>query len=266
MKGKIRPLRAAGREGILYVSPGEGERALLVACCGDEIEGMLPTIAEALEPLIGKTLRPFALSSLPDVDWDADYTPWPCDELPGRAMTGGADALLDYLQGPFLAAAREALPDAAETGIVGYSLGGLFALYAASRADSPFDSAASVSGALWYEGFVDYAARAPFPRLKRAYVSLGLREAKTARGAMGRSKAAAEAVYALLAARLGRDQAAFEWNNGNHFFEVPQRMTKSIAYLCKLIHTQVDLMDGICYDGGIRARRGRCVWRQGTGS
>ena len=134
MKGKIRPLRAAGREGILYVSPGEGERALLVACCGDEIEGMLPTIAEALEPLIGKTVRPFALSSLPDVDWDADYTPWPCDELPGRAMTGGADALLDYLQGPFLAAAREALPDAAETGIqYGKLCAYLYSAYAVLR-------------------------------------------------------------------------------------------------------------------------------------
>ncbi|MBQ8954152.1 MAG: hypothetical protein IJ048_08555, partial [Clostridia bacterium] len=106
--------------------------------------------------------------------------------------------------------------------------------YAASRAGAPFEGAASVSGALWYEGFVDYVTKAPFPKLRRAYVSLGLKEAKTSRGAMGRGKAAAEAVYGELAARLGPENAAFEWNNGNHFFEVPQRIAKAIEYLCKL--------------------------------
>ena len=232
MKGTVEPVVAAGRRGVLYISPGEGKRALLIACCGGEFEAMLPDIAARLEPAVGKTISPFALASLTDVDWDADYSPWPSNELPGRAMTGGADALLEVIEGPLLEAVRERPGGFDAPGILGYSLGGLFALYAASRPDSPFERAASVSGALWYEGFVDYAAAAPFPRLKRAYVSLGRREAKAARGPMGRSAAASEAVFSLLEARLGADSAAFEWNNGNHFFEVPQRVAKSIAYLC----------------------------------
>ena len=234
MKGTCEALRVDGRQGILYLSPGEGERALIVACCGGELEAMLPDIERSLAPQIGKTTAPFALASLPEVDWDADYTPWPSVELNGREMAGRADALLDATQGPLLDAAGERIGGARRLGILGYSLGGLFALYAASKADSPFDCAASVSGALWYERFVDYAASAPFPKLTRAYVSLGLKEAKTTRGPMGRNKAASEAIHALLAARLGEEYAAFEWNNGNHFFEVPQRIGKAIAYLCKL--------------------------------
>lgn len=234
MKGIVEEMRAGARRGMLYASPGDGPRTLLVACCGDRLEAMLPDMERALAPQIGKAIGPFALTSLTDIDWDADYTPWPSAELPGREMAGRADALLEETQGPLLAAARERLGDAARVGILGYSLGGLFALYAASRPDSPFDCAASVSGALWYEGFAEYAARAPFPRLRRAYVSLGLKEAKTARGPMGRGKAASEAVFRELAARLGPENAAFEWNNGNHFFEVPQRVGKAIAFLCKL--------------------------------
>ena len=233
-KGKIESVDAGNRRGLVYTSPGEGKRALLAVCCGDELEAMLPDMAERLEPMIGKAISPFALASIADVDWDADYSPWPSNELPGRAMAGDADALLKVIEGPLLTAARERLGDVASLGILGYSLGGLFALYAASRADSPFEYAASVSGALWYEGFVEYAADAPFPRLRRAYVSLGRREAKAARGPMGRSAAASETVYGMLSARLGADNVAFEWNNGNHFFEVPQRVAKSVAYLCGL--------------------------------
>ncbi|MBQ8953236.1 MAG: hypothetical protein IJ048_03905, partial [Clostridia bacterium] len=93
MKGRIEELTVGARRGILYASPGEGERALLVACCGDELEDMLPEIEAKLAPKVGKTLRPFALASLPDVDWDADYTPWPSSELSGREMAGHADTL-----------------------------------------------------------------------------------------------------------------------------------------------------------------------------
>ena len=234
MKGKVETISTANRRGLLYASPGEGARTLLVTCCGDELADMLPDMAAMLEPMVGKTISPFALASIPDIDWDRDYTPWPSIELQGRDMAGGADRLIAETQAPLLACAEIALGNVERAGIIGYSLGGLFALYAASLADAPFECAASVSGALWYERFVDYAASAPFPRLKRAYVSLGRKEAKVNRGPMARNAEAIEAIYALLAARLGEDNAAFEWNNGNHFFEVPQRVAKAIVYLCKL--------------------------------
>ena len=162
MKGTCEALRVNGRQGVLYLSPGEGPRSLLVACCGDELEAMLPDLERALAPQLGRVVSPFALASLREVDWDADYTPWPSTELNGREMAGRADALLGATQGPLLSAALDRMGGAARLGILGYSLGGLFALYAASKADSPFDCAASVSGALWYERFADYAAAAPF--------------------------------------------------------------------------------------------------------
>ena len=61
LKGTCEALRLDdSRQGILYISPGKGERTLLIACCGDELEAMLPDIERMLMPQIGKTLSPFA--------------------------------------------------------------------------------------------------------------------------------------------------------------------------------------------------------------
>ena len=68
VKGKVETISAANRRGLLYASPGEGARTLLVTCCGDELEAMLPDMERALTPQIGKTLSPFALASLPAVE------------------------------------------------------------------------------------------------------------------------------------------------------------------------------------------------------
>ena len=60
--------------------------------------------------------------------------------------------------------------------IAGYSLAGLFALWAVFQTDV-FDRAASVSGSLWYDGFTDYINSSVSPSgLRQIYLSLGDRE------------------------------------------------------------------------------------------
>ena len=208
---------------------GKHPRTLLFLCCGPEPEELL----EALR-LLCPALDTAALVFPKGVEWDRDYAPWPSDELHGRPIGGGGAALYRETVDVLLPAVKARFDRVEHTGVIGYSLGGLFALYAASQSDSPFDCAASVSGALWYEGFEDYAANAPFPQLSRAYLSLGRKEAGRGRGPMGRVSTATERVADTLSARLGDENVCFEWNNGGHFFEIPQRLSSAIRWMCKL--------------------------------
>lgn len=211
------------------VMAGKRSRTLLFLCCGPEPEELL----EALRPLC-PALDTAALVFPKGVEWDRDYAPWPSDELYGRPIGGGGAALYRETVAVLLPALKTRFDSIEHTGVIGYSLGGLFALYAASQSDSPFDCAASVSGALWYEGFADYAANAPFPVLSRAYLSLGRKEAGRGRGPMGRVNAATEHIASILSTRLGDENTCFEWNNGGHFFEIPQRLGRAITWMCKL--------------------------------
>ncbi len=211
------------------VMAGKHPRTLLLLCCGPEPEDLL----QALRPIC-PALDRVALVFPKGVEWDRDYAPWPSDELHGRPIGGGGAALYREMVDVLLPAMKTRFGGLEHIGVIGYSLGGLFALYAASQSDSPFDCAASVSGALWYEGFDDYAANAPFPALSCAYLSLGRKEAGRGRGPMGRVNAATERVASVLSARLGDENTCFEWNNGGHFFEIPQRLGRAITWLCKL--------------------------------
>lgn len=211
------------------VTTGKRPRTLLFLCCGPEPEELL----EALRPRC-PALDTAALVFPKGVEWDRDYAPWPSDELHGRPIGGGGAALYREMVDVLLPAVKARFDGLEHVGVIGYSLGGLFALYAASQSDSPFDSAVSVSGALWYEGFENYAASAPFPRLSRAYLSLGRKEAGHGRGPMGRVSTATERVAGTLSARLGEENVCFEWNNGGHFYEIPQRISRAITWMCKL--------------------------------
>ena len=90
-----------------------------------------------------------------DLNWDHDMTPWYCPPLSKNdtPCTGGADEYLDLLLTEILPKAEERIGGTPSfIGIAGYSLAGLFALYAAYRCDA-FDRFASMSGSLWFPDF-----------------------------------------------------------------------------------------------------------------
>ena len=122
----------------------------------------------------------FALCAVTDVSWDRDYTPWQSSCLPERVFSGGADAYLNFVRSSLAPWAERATPSCARYHL-GYSLGGLCALYALTREEG-LSGAASVSGALWYPGFVRFFQenRPDAP----VYCSLGRAESRTRNPAM----------------------------------------------------------------------------------
>ena len=164
------------------------------------------------------------------IDWNRDLSPW---EAP-RAFkgeddfSGGADKFAGMLEDTVIPQAEEGLV-IKERYIAGYSLAGLFAVYAPFVTDR-FTGFASVSGSMWYDGFIDFLktheTKVP---VKKAYFSLGNREKITRNQRMAVVEDCAEAACALFSERGA--SAVFEINEGNHFKDEQLRVLKGIDFL-----------------------------------
>ena len=125
---------------------------------------------------------PFTLVAISDLDWNHDMVPW--DSPPAfrnaDACTGGADDYLRLLTEEIIATAEKKIAGVpCWRGIAGYSLAGLFALYAIYRTDL-FSRVGSMSGSLWFPGMKEYIfSHEPKRRPDCVYFSLGDKESKT---------------------------------------------------------------------------------------
>ena len=181
--------------------------------------------AEKLLPL----LPPCSLLAFPAQDWDRELTPWKAPGLRGKDpdFGGEAEAFLVGLLAA-VAQAEAALQSKPETKLLmGYSLGGLFALWAGTRTDA-FPLLASVSGSLWYDGWCQYLEEHPC-RAGKVYLSLGEKEPKARNPRMARVGACTERTEALL--RSSGLETALEWNPGGHFNEPEARMARAVRAL-----------------------------------
>ena len=174
---------------------------------------------------------PFVLAAVSRVNWSDDMTPWPTEAVAKwESRCGGmADQFLSKLENEIVPAVCDALPfSPSGLYLTGYSLGGLFAIYALWNTPL-FTRAASASGSLWYPDIAEYCcSREPAGRPDRVYLSLGSKETK-GRGRTASLRSNTEAVAARLRS-LGAD-VTFEENPGGHTHEADRRMAKAILAL-----------------------------------
>lgn len=109
-------------------------------------------------------------------------TPWYMGPISKHdtPCTGGADDYLKLLLDEIIPEAEALLPGApAQRGLAGYSLAGLFALYALYQTDV-FARAAGMSGSFWFEGIMEYVCSHEMKRKPDClYFSLGDKESST---------------------------------------------------------------------------------------
>ena len=98
--------------------------------------------------------------------------------------------------------------------IGGYSLAGLFALWAAYREDS-FEEVAAAFPSVWFPGFVDIAERERI-LTKKVYLSLGDKEEKAKNPVMATVGDSIRRLHQIYEESNGIE-TALEWNEGNHF-------------------------------------------------
>jgi predicted alpha/beta superfamily hydrolase len=174
----------------------------------------------------------FTLAAVSGLDWDRDMAPWDAPPITKNdsPCTGGADEYLRTLTEDILPAAERLIPGGISwRGIAGYSLAGLFAVYSLFRTKL-FSRAASMSGSLWFPGFLDFVASGETLSLpEHIYFSLGDREAKTRNPYLSSVQERTERIEALFADR-GAD-TVFELNAGNHYQNAEGRTAAGIEWI-----------------------------------
>ena len=210
------------------LSEGKSSSPLLILHCFSEEE-------EAVVKLLkGQEYFSFPLLCINNLDWQKDMCPWNSPALINteKDFIGGADEYLSLLE-------KEIMPKAVEIfgkepnyyALAGYSLAGLFALYAGYRS-SLFSRIASVSGSLWYPDFLSFAKeKKMLSKAEKLYLSLGTEEAKTKHAVLSTiERKTRELVEHYQSSGYCVN---FEQNPGNHFCEVEQRIEKAIRWIMK---------------------------------
>ncbi len=189
---------------------------------------------DSVQPLLQACARQgtgrFHLLSIEVNSWDSDLTPWPADGLEeGTRFGGQASTTAQVLEEQILPWAEQALPAAPSCRLLaGYSLGGLFALWAGLQS-RVYDVLLCVSGSLWYPGFADWVLETPVPgQLQAVYFSLGKKEVRTRNPALQQTGEIMETLCRHFEA-AGRKSTAI-WNPGTHFTEVPWRLARALTW------------------------------------
>ena len=171
----------------------------------------------------------FLLLAVETEDWNRELSPWAAPAVFGEEDFGGGGTdtlawLLDHLL-PALTAMREER----FFYLGGYSLAGLFALWAGCRTER-FAGIAAVSPSVWFPGFKSYALCHPL-RAGRVYLSLGDREERTHNPVLAEVGDTIRELYRYL--NDERIPCILEWNPGDHFRQPELRTAAGFAWLLK---------------------------------
>ena len=165
-------------------------------------------------------------------DWQREMSPWPAAALSkdGEAFSGGADVYLESLLSIILPWATERIRGKASfMGVAGYSLAGLFALYAMYKTDV-FSRVASMSGSLWFPGMRNFCKENTMKILpEKLYLSIGDQESRTRHPILKTMQKNTEELLGYFRS-LGIP-CKYELNPGNHFQDVNLRCAKGISEL-----------------------------------
>ena len=181
-----------------------------------------------LSALSAIDVRPFSLLYVHGFSWEDDLTPYeaPSPFAKAKSYRGRGKEYLSFLEGSLIPETMKENGLAPSfIGIAGYSLAGLFALFAGIEGHS-FARCASCSGSLWYPGFDDFLKKSSPGILSYAYLSLGDREDNSRNPVLARVREkTAEAEAILLEKGIEVD---FLLNKGNHFQENDLRLARGI--------------------------------------
>lgn len=238
MKSDIFSFSLAQRDCFVYSPPNDGQkdcRLPVIYGCGESPEDWEPVV-QRLEPQLLEEPGPFFFVGV-GADWERDLTPWPAPAVfrGSPDFSGGAgDFWRDVCETvkPFVDSRFPTLPDPAHTAACGYSLGGLAALYALYIRPE-IGLAASISGSLWYPGWLDFMEKhtPAFPGAQ-VFLSLGRREEKSRHSLMGKIGDCTRAAQQLLSVQLNR-QVPLIWNDGGHYHQIPQRKEQALCWIAR---------------------------------
>ena len=178
---------------------------------------------------IAQSSRNFLLATVPVKNWNDELSPWKSPAVWGKECFGGkAAGTLRFLTGQVIPTLKQqfALPGNVRIILGGYSLAGLFALWASTQT-ALFSSVAAASPSVWFPGWMEFEQQNPI-QAQCIYLSLGDREERTRNATMA---AVGDNIRALHRELAGRGKnCTLEWNNGGHFKDTDLRTAKAFRW------------------------------------
>ena len=203
---------------ITYTYGNPEAKTVLIQMVDDyDLEGMESEVAKIRK----LTDVDFVLLAIKVQNWNADLSPWPAPAVFVKEGfgNGAADTLAGILK---------ICDEQNKTYIIGgYSLAGLFALWAAYQTDA-FKGVAAASPSVWFPGFVEYMKENSI-RADSVYLSLGDKEEKTRNPVMSTVGDRIRETYGLM--KECGINTILEWNQGNHFKDADIRTARAFAWV-----------------------------------
>lgn len=185
----------------------------------------LELLDQEIEAIKKMSDKPFSLVAFMIKDWNQELTPWAAPAVFGKVPFGsGAEKTLEFITSRLLPEVQENIPHLI---LGGYSLAGLFALWAGYQTDK-FDGIVAASPSVWFPKWIEYATDNK-PLAKSIYLSLGDKEEKAKNPVMAQVGNAIRRQNELLTGQM--DNTILEWNPGNHFVDSEKRTAKGFAWV-----------------------------------
>ena len=198
---------------------------LLLQMTGEhELQSMESEIAA-----IAQSAHHFLFAAIPVKSWNNELSPWEAPAVWGKESFGGNAAdTLRFLTEQVIPTLKKqfALPGNVRIILGGYSLAGLFALWASTQT-ALFSGVAAASPSVWFPGWMEFEQQHPI-QAQRIYLSLGDREERTKNLTMAAVGGNIRALHRELAGR-GKN-CTLEWNNGGHFKDADLRTAKAFRW------------------------------------
>lgn len=174
------------------------------------------------------TNNDFSLAVFDVTDWNAQFSPWTAPAVFGKdSFSGKGNDTLRFLEDEFLPEIKSKFPKS-EVFLTGYSLAGLFSLWALYETDK-FNGAVCCSSSLWFDKWDEYASLYRIKSPSTIYMSLGDREEKTKNKVVAKVGDRTRRQAEILKDDPNVEKLFFEWNEGGHFDEPLKRVAKGIT-------------------------------------
>ena len=199
---------------------------------------------------IAQSGQNFLFAAIPVESWYDALSPWEAPAVWGKQGFGGkATETLCFLTEQVIPTLKQQypLPENVKIILGGYSLAGLFALWASTQTNL-FYGVAAASPSVWFPGWMEFERQHPiqaqhiywFPgwmeferqhpiQAQHIYLSLGDKEEHTKNTVMAAVGDDIRTLHSRLTAR-GAD-CTLEWNSGGHFKDADLRTAKAFQWV-----------------------------------
>ena len=211
-----RPCRIYGKANAEYL--------LLQMTDEHELQSMDSEVAA-----ITQSAPQFLFAAIPVENWNDELSPWEAPAVRGKQGFGGNAAdTLRFLAEQVIPTLKQQfhLPESIKITPGGYSLAGLFALWASTQTNL-FYGIAAASPSVWFPGWMEFEQKYPV-QTQRVYLSLGDKEARTKNPVMAAVGDNICTLHSRLTER-GVD-CTLEWNSGGHFKDADLRTARAFRW------------------------------------